>query len=80
MNPHAILVPVWTTSSLSPLVRPFPVESTALGSHMHTCRGLRGRLFTLHCTQSGWPGFVAARFVTTLMVVMLLMGIVLLVF
>lgn len=52
------------------------MELSALGEHLDLCRGAHGRLFALQCAAHAVQGFVAARFVTTLMVLALLIGLV----
>ena len=74
MKAHAIANPSWTTSSFGGTVDTSPMELLALGEHLHTCKGLQGRLFALQCAAERMNGFVSARFVTTLVVVTLLFG------
>jgi len=64
----------WSTASKGKAADTSPGDLFALGEHLGTCQALRGRLFTLHCVADAMHGFVAARFVTTLVVFALLMG------
>jgi hypothetical protein len=50
------------------------MELSVLGEHLHACRSLCGRLFTLGCAVEAARAFVAARFVTSLVAVALLLG------
>ncbi len=50
------------------------MELSALGEHLLLCRSLSGRLFVLRCAAEAVQGFVAARFVTTLVVLLLILG------
>jgi hypothetical protein len=52
------------------------MELSALGEHLYMCKVSQGRLFGLHCAAEWMNGFVAARLVTTLVVVALLIGLV----
>ena len=50
------------------------MELSALGEHLDRCKASHGRLFALRCAAEAMNGFVSARFVTTLVVVTLLIG------
>jgi hypothetical protein len=50
------------------------MELSSLGEHLELCRSLSGRLFVLRCAAEAARDFVAARFVTTLVVVVLVAG------
>jgi len=52
------------------------MELSALGEHLDRCRGSRGRLFTLQCLAETLNSFLASRFVTTLVVVAILLGVI----
>jgi hypothetical protein len=67
--------PSWSTASFGDTADTTPMELSALGEHLDTCKGSRGRLFALHCVAETMHGFVAARLVTTLMAVALLIGV-----
>ncbi|MES2877466.1 MAG: hypothetical protein V4713_03520 [Pseudomonadota bacterium] len=75
MNIHAITHPSWSTASFGEAADTSPKELSALGEHMDLCRASRGRLFALHCAAQTVHGFVAARFVTTLVFVSLVIGV-----
>ena len=66
--------PRWSTASFGDTADTSPMELSALGNHLNLCQGARGRLFTLHCAAEIMNRFVAPRFVTTLVVVALAIG------
>ena len=74
MNTQAISAPAWSTTSFDTAVDTSPMELSALGEHLARCQGTRGRLFALRCAAEATHGFVAARFVTTLVVVTALLA------
>ena len=65
----------WSTASFGDAADTSPHELAALGSHLSMCRGGRGRWFALRCVADTMHGFVAARFVTSLAILVLLIGI-----
>ncbi len=68
--------PSWSTSSFGDAAHTSPMELSALGEHLDLCKGLRGRLFAMQCMAETLNGFVAARFVTTLVVAAVLIGVI----
>ena len=66
----------WTTSSYGGTVDTSPLDLSALGDHLGACKNTHGHLFALHHAAQTLHGFVAARLVTTLVFVVLLIGIV----
>ena len=66
-NPSAALFDAGTEPSLA--------ETTRLHAHLSLCKGTGGRLFALQCVAETMGGFVAARVVTTLAFIALLMGV-----
>ena len=74
MNSH-VTAPRWTTSSYGDAADTSPMELSALGEHLDLCKGSRGHLFTLQCVAETMNGFVAPRFVTTVVVIALLIGV-----
>lgn len=73
MNNTSLRSPFWSTASFGNSVDTSPMELSALGEHLDHCRGSRGRFFALRCAAESMNGFVAGRFVTTLVVVTLAM-------
>lgn len=60
----------WTTSSFGDAADTSPMELSALGEHLSQCQSLSGRLFDLRCRAASLHSFVAARFVTTVVVLL----------
>jgi len=75
MTDNLTAAPRWATSSFAAEGESLPRELSALGEHLAHCQRLTGRLFALHCAADAVHRFVAPRFVTTLMVASLLIGI-----
>jgi hypothetical protein len=75
MKTPVTATPFWSTASFGDSVHTSPMELTALGEHLDRCRGSRGRLFKLHCMAESVNGIVAPRFMTTLVVVTVLIGV-----
>jgi hypothetical protein len=67
-----MVAPYWSTASFGDAASTLPMELSALGAHLDLCRGSRGSVFALRCFAEALKGFVAARFVTTLVLVALL--------
>ena len=75
MNAHAAHPPRWTTASFSDTTDTSPMELSALGAHVDSCNGCRGRWFALRCAADAVHDFVAPRFVTTLFIASAVIGI-----
>ena len=67
--------PFWATSSIDGAAETTPMDLSALGAHVDRCNGSRGRMFGLHCAADSLSGFLAPRFVTTLVVIALVFGV-----
>ena len=65
----------WTTSAFSEPVDSLPMELSALSDHLARCNGRRSRLFGVQCMAEAVHGRVAPRFVTTLLVATLVLGV-----
>lgn len=65
---------VWNTASVGTAPDTSPGELTALGEHAAVCDSRRDRLFTVRCVFDALQAFLATRFVTTMLVVALLIG------
>ena len=74
MKSSTISTSPWTTSSFGGTPDTSPMELSALGEHLGHCRESHGRLFALRCLAESMNGFVSARFVTTVVVVAMLIG------
>jgi len=73
MNTHVITLPRWSTASFGDSAKTSPMELAALGAHLTLCREPHGGLLAMQCIAQTLHGFVAPRFVTTLVVTTLLM-------
>ena len=65
----------WSTAALGAHAGLSSLELSALIEHLQLCRSSSGRLFALRCMFETLNGFVAARFVTTLVTLALLIGV-----
>lgn len=68
MHTKVIDRPLWSTASFGDRPDTLPMELSALEEHLGTCQGARGRWFALCSAAETLNRFVAARFVTTLVV------------
>jgi hypothetical protein len=69
MNTHATQPYASSTASRAKAAVASKLELTALGEHLGSCRPTHGHLFALHCGAQTMHGFFASRFVTTLVLV-----------
>ena len=76
MHPLADATPPWSTASFGDAADTSPLELSVLGDHLDSCKRSHGRWFALQCAAERMNGFVAARFVTTLTVATLLIGLI----
>nr|WP_295769822.1 hypothetical protein [Rhodoferax sp.] len=65
----------WSTASFGGNTDTSSLELLSLGDHLGVCKSPNGHLFALHCVVESVRGFMATRFVTTLVFVALLIGI-----
>lgn len=73
------VTPFWSTASFGDTADTSPMELSALGEHLDSCKASHGRLFALQCMAERLNSFMASRLVTTLVVAGLLIGVGLLV-
>jgi hypothetical protein len=66
--------PRWSTASFGKGVGTSPLELRLLGEHLHVCHTLRGRFYGLRCGVEAVQNFVAGRFVTSILVLTLLVS------
>lgn len=66
--------PRWSTASYGDAADTSPGELSALGEHLHLCKGSHGRLFALQCAVQAVHGFIAPRIVTLVVVLALLVA------
>jgi len=71
--------PAWSTTAYGDPAETTPKELSALGEHFNLCKDKHWRLNALHDAAASMHGFMAARFVTTLVFISLLATAVLLV-
>ncbi len=71
---QAALPPRWTTASIHDATDTAPMELLELGAHVTRCNGCRGRWFALQCAADAVHDFVAPRFVTTLVIASVAIG------
>lgn len=64
----------WSTSAFGDRADTSPAELDALGDHLHLCQAERGAWFSLRCQADQMHGFLAARLVSSLLALALLMG------
>lgn len=64
----------WSTAAFGDAAETSPTELSALGAHLNLCKGPHRGLVALQCAALQMQGFVASRFVTTLVIAALLMG------
>lgn len=69
-TPHA-----WSTVSFGGAADTSPIELSSLGDHLGICKSPNGHWFAMHCAGEAMRGFVASRFVTTVVAIALLIGI-----
>lgn len=65
----------WATASVADAPDTTPGELSALGAHVDRCNGSRSRLFGLQCAGDALRGFIAPRFVTTAVILAVVIGV-----
>jgi hypothetical protein len=70
----------WSTASQGKFVDTSGADLSALGEHLDSCQATHGHLFSLQCVAQSMHGFVSSRFVTTVVLVALLVGLYSLIF
>lgn len=75
MKTHANVTPFWSTASFGETADTSPMELSALGEHLDSCKDTHGRLFALQCIGEALNRFIAPRIVTTLVVAAFLIGV-----
>ncbi|HEX5697631.1 MAG TPA: hypothetical protein VFX90_03170 [Rhodoferax sp.] len=73
-NPSSTPRQAWCTASRSDASKSSRADLLVLGEHLSACPQMHRHLMTLHGAATAIDGFVARRFVTTLVVVALLIG------
>lgn len=72
MKNTVTLTPTWSTASFGHTTETSPMELSVLGAHLDLCQGQHGRLLTLQIAAQRLHGFISARFVTTLVALLIL--------
>jgi hypothetical protein len=72
--------PIWSTAAYGHTAETSPQELSVLGEHLDLCRDPHGHVTALHAAVQAMHGFGASRFITTLLVIGLLMSFLLLMF
>lgn len=65
----------WSTASNGFGADTLPGELEALGEHLDTCQSNHRHLLSLHCAVQKLGDFLAARFVTTVVFVIVFLGV-----
>jgi len=68
-NPATATSPNWRTASVASGSDTLTRELSALGQHLNVCKQSSGRLFNVRIGAEAMHGFLAARFVTTLFII-----------
>ena len=69
-SPHC-----WSTACASRSADTSPGDLSALGEHLDNCQSVHRRLLALLCAAQTMRGFMAARFVTTVVLVTVFLGV-----
>lgn len=64
----------WSTAAVGGECGPLPCDLEALGEHLQRCRAGMGRGFAWRCGAESVGGFVAARSITSLLVLCVLLA------
>ncbi|HEY8907468.1 MAG TPA: hypothetical protein VIM63_15690 [Rhodoferax sp.] len=64
----------WRTTSDSYSTDTLSGDLLALGEHLDNCQSTHRHLLTLHCAAQSMRGFMATRFVTTVLLVVVFVG------
>jgi hypothetical protein len=75
MSSDDIVTSSWSTASHADAAETEPMALSTLGEHLEVCSVSHGRMFALRCFAETTVGFVAAHFVTVLVLVALLIGV-----
>jgi hypothetical protein len=65
----------WSTASNGLGADTLPGELEALGEHLGSCQSKHRHLLSLHCAAQKMGGFLAGRFVTTVVFVIVFLGV-----
>jgi hypothetical protein len=65
----------WSTACDDRSTDTLPGDLSALGEHLDHCQSTHRHLLTMHCMALSMRGFVEARFVTTVVLVVIFFGV-----
>ena len=74
MNTYTLSKQCWKTATRGNPANISPLDVRTLEEHLGSCQPAHRCMFALHCVADKVHGFVAARFVTTLLACALLAG------
>ena len=74
MHKSSLATQSWSTSSDGGSPDTSPMELAALGDHLDGCKSVHGGWIALHCAAARINHFLAQRFLTTLLIVGLLIA------
>jgi hypothetical protein len=74
MSKSATYAPSWDTSSFGHSPDISPMECSSLGEHLTQCGALRGPLLALHSGAVELKGAVSKRVITSMLLVLLVVG------
>lgn len=75
MTNYIAAAPAWSTASFTEAATASPMDMSALHEHLKGCNGAHQRWMALNCAADAFHGFVTTRFVTTMAIVALLVGV-----
>ncbi len=75
MTPHSMYSPAWRTASFADSFDTTGVDNRALVVHLDACKRATGSLFAFRRGAEVVHGFLAARFVTTLTLIAVVIGV-----
>ena len=74
MNTPTFTASRWSTASVGEAADTSPMELNSLGEHLSVCQSNSGKWFALRWRADAMHGFVASRFVTTVVLAGFLIG------
>ena len=74
MTTHSLQSSTWRTASFADSSDATAIEALALGEHLDVCRRCSGSIFALQRGAELMHGFFAGRFVTTLALIAVVIG------
>lgn len=74
MSTHSMPTTTWHTASFADHLEPTSVDTSALGAHLDVCKRCSGSWFKLQRGAELVDGFFAGRFITTLALIAMVIG------